>query len=270
LVRPATEADIGFLDDLYRQASRRSLVSCVRDEAMWRYEISGKSARNVNRSDVRVIETPGGEPVGYLLHPPDTWGPMLAATGYEVKPGISWGAVTPAVIRYLEATGKSLPSEDGKQAELEAFGFWLGTDHPVYQVIADRLPRSRKPYAWYIRVPDLPAFFRRITPVLEERLAASPLVGHSGELKISFYRRGLRLLFEAGSLVAIEDWKPAPQGHSGDAGFPGLTFLQLLFGYRSLDELIYAFADCWTDGDDARALLEILFPKQASNVWPVS
>jgi hypothetical protein len=269
-LRQATEADIGFLAKLYQLGAQRSLVSCVRDEALWRYEIAGKSARNVNRSEVRMIETLEGEPTGYLLHPPDTWGPMLAATGYEVKPGVSWAAVTPTVIRYLEATGKSYTSEDGKQSELEAFGFWLGAEHPVYQVIADKLPRVRKPYAWYLRVPDLPAFVRRISPVLEGRLADSPLFGHSGELKVSFYNRGLRMIFDAGRLVEVESWKPAPQGHSGDAGFPGLTFLQLLFGYRSLVELQYAFADCWTGGDEPRALLEILFPKQASDVWPLA
>ena len=32
-----------------------------------------------------------------------------------------------------------------------------------------------------------------------------------------------------------------PVGHSGEAGFPELTFLQLLFGYRSLDELSVVF-----------------------------
>jgi hypothetical protein len=59
-------------------------------------------------------------------------------------------------------------------------------------------------------------------------------------------------------------------GGSGDAGFPDLTFLQLLFGYRSLDDLKYAFADCWTSGTITHALLDSLFPKQSSNVLPVS
>jgi hypothetical protein len=269
-LRPATEADIAFLAELYQIGSRRSLVSCVRDEALWRYEISGKSSGNANRFELRVIETPEGESIGYLLHPPHTWGPMLAAIGYEVKPGVSWAAVTPTVVRYLEATGQAYTLEDGTKKELEAFGFWLGAEHPVYQVIADRLPRVRNPYAWYLRIPDLPAFLRRISPVLEARLGASSLVGHSGEFKLSFYTRGLRVVFEHGRVVEVEHWKPTPQGHSGDAGFPGLTFLQLLFGYRSLEELRYAFPDCWAKGDEARVLLEILFPKQASDVWPVA
>jgi len=39
--------------------------------------------------------------------------------------------------------------------------------------LSTSLPDERKPYAWYIRVPDLPAFIRRIKPVLEKRLALS-------------------------------------------------------------------------------------------------
>jgi hypothetical protein len=211
-----------------------------------------------------------GKPVGYLAHPFNTWGPMMVATAYELLPGVSWAEVTPSVIRYLRSVGEDYVSENGVNEPFEGFGFWLGRYHPVYQTIPDRLPRARKPYAWFLRVPDLPAFLRRIAPILESRLAASPLVGHTGEIKISFYRSGLRLVFEAGKLAEVSDWKPTPQGHSGDAGFPDLTFLQLVFGYRSLEELQYAFADCIINGDQAYTLLSSLFPKQASSVWPLS
>jgi hypothetical protein len=128
----------------------------------------------------------------------------------------------------------------------------------------------RPPYAWYLRVPDLQGFILTIAPLLEARLADSALTGYSGELKLSFYRTGLRLGFVDGRCSLIEPWKPSPQGHSGDALFPGLTFLQLLFGYRSLNELKYAFPDCSTHGDQAPALLEILFPRQASNLWAIT
>jgi len=73
-----------------------------------------------------------------------------------------------------------------------------------------------------------------------------------------------------GRLATIEEWKPEPDRKSGDAGYPGLTFLQLVFGYRSLSELKYAYADCWTKGDQAPVILELLFPKMASSVWGLS
>jgi hypothetical protein len=43
-----------------------------------------------------------------------------------------------------------------------------------------------------------------------------------------------------------------------------------LFGYRSLDELRRAYADCYVNGDVNRALLNALFPRQPSNLWPVA
>jgi hypothetical protein len=93
--------------------------------------------------------------------------------------------------------------------------------------------------------------------------------GHSGELKIGFYRTGVQLAFEAGRLVSAGAWAPAREDEGG-AAFPGLTFLQLLFGYRSLEEIRYAFPDCWTNGDEPRVLLDALFPKQPSSVWHVT
>ena len=269
-LRPATEGDLAFIADLYQQGCWRSLVSCRRDEAIWYYELIGRSKDNVNRSDLCVIETPEGQAVGFLAHPPYTWGAMMAATAYELKPGVSWAAVTPSVIRYLQKIYEVLLPEEGEKEEFGAFGFWLGAEHPVYQVITDKLPRVRDPYAWYLRVTDLSAFLRLIIPVLENRLAASPMSGHNGEVSISFYSSGVRLVFESGQIKHIENWNPTPHGHSGDAAFPGLTFLQLLFGYRSLSELHYAFVDCFTRHDTARALLNSLFPKQPSNVWAVS
>jgi hypothetical protein len=172
------------------------------------------------------------------------------------------------VVRYLWATGEEKAAQDPEQ-EMERFAFWLGAEHPAYQVFRKRLPDRFQPYAWYLRVPDLLGFLRHLAPALDRRLAGSPLVGHSGKVKISFYRSGLLLSFEAGRLVAVDAWQPTPT-EGGDAGFPDLTFLQLLFGYRSMEELDHAFADCWASDDRARPLLEALFPKRPSDVWPVA
>jgi len=269
-IRPAEEADLAFIADLYEESCRRSLVSCVRDEVDWKYELSGKNPANVNRLEWRMIETAGGKVVGYLAHPffNGPKGADLVAWAYEIVQGYSWAEITPTVIRYLATTGESYAKQAGKV--FDSFGFWLGRQHPVYEVLNERAPRLRRPYSWYVRVPDLPGFIRLILPVLEERLSESAYAGHTGELKLTFYRSGLRLDFERGRLVDVKAWKPEPHGHSGDVAFPNLTFLQLLFGYRSLDELAYAFPDCWWEQDDAYGLVKALFPKQASHVWGVT
>lgn len=82
------------------------------------------------------------------------------------------------------------------------------------------------------------------------------------------YAKGFRILLERGKVAVIESWAPS-HADEGSAGFPGLTFLQMLFGYRSFEELRHAFPDCWWDGDPSRVLLNILFPKKSSNVMGV-
>ena len=269
-LRPATLADIPFIHELYASGCKRSLVACEWDEALWQYELEGKGAKNVNRAEVRVIETAEGKPAGFIAHPPFSWGEMMALQRYELRPGFSWLEVTPSVIRYLEVAYEHYLPDHEEKKPFGAFGFWLGEDHPVYHAIPDKLPRVRRPYAWYLRLADVPDFLRLIAPVLEGRLAESPLVGYSGEVKITFYRDGLRLVLDEGHLVSIEAWKPTPVGNVGNAAFPPHTFLQLLFGYRSLESLKSSFPDCWTSGDEVHVLLDTLFPRQPSDVWPIS
>jgi hypothetical protein len=264
-VRKAQEADLDFIADLAEKGARRSLLAARRDKAMWTYELSGASQQNVNRLEFRVITTPEGAAIGFLAHPFFLWGETLALTIYELAPGISWQAVTPSVIRYLWQAGEEYAQAENKPHT--AFRFSLGENHPAYQVAAHHLPRVHRRYAWYLRVPDLPAFLRLIAPVLEQRLAESPLFGHTGEIKIGFYRNGLLLKFQSGRLADIEPWKPEAS-NIGQAAFPGLTFLQILFGYRSLDELLYAFPDCYANLE-VTPLLKALFPPQVSEIWPI-
>ena len=260
-LRPAAEEDVPFLMAVEAHAAARSVVGCVRDAAMWRYELGGRSPEAAEQRQWGVIETPEGERVGFLAHPAGLWNTTISATAYELREGVSWLAVTPAVVRYLWAYG-------GSKGKCLAFSFSLGETHPVYEAFSAGLPRIQPPYAWYVRVPDLPAFLRHIAPVLETRLAQSVAAGHTGTLTLGFYRSGVRLTFERGCLTEVAPWEP--QGNdTGAAAFPNLTFLQLLFGYRALAELRAAFPDCYANAE-ATVLLNALFPKRPSSVWPVS
>ncbi|NLG49179.1 MAG: GNAT family N-acetyltransferase [Chloroflexi bacterium] len=266
-LRPATVADIPLFAEVYDEAARRSLLSCVRDEAIWRYDLTGRSDQSIQARVYRVIETAAGEPVGVLAHFNFMGHNTLGITDYEIKQGVSWAAVTPCILRYLKATGEEYARRDDKP--FTSVGFWLGSEHPVYPLVESRLPRYHSPYAWYIRLADIPGFLRLIAPVLEQRLAASTMVGHTGELTFGFYRSGLKCVFEQGRLAAVEPWNPTPD-EWGAVRFPNMTFLQLLFGYRSVEELQYAFPDCSQGNDEAHTLLNILFPKKASCIRPVA
>lgn len=263
-VRGASKADIPFMRRMLMQMAQRYGTTALKSAAQLVYELEGRTPGNLVASEQRIIETPSGEAVGLLVHRPTLWGTVLSTFVYEVEPGSSWAAITPSVLRYIHATGMEYAVRDSK--EWNTFAFALGSDHPVYSAIPDRLPRTAPPYAWYVRVPDLPAFVRHIAPVLEKRIIGSPVEGHTGEIRLNFYRTGLLLTFEQGKLVQVEPWR-SETTNEGSAAFPDLTFLQLLFGQHSLEELEDAFPDCWVKSGEARPLLNTLFPKQPSNVW---
>lgn len=266
VIRRAQGSDLPFVEQMYAQTRQRSMVACERTPEIFQYELTGRSVRN-NCWVSCIIENQGGEQVGFFMHPGYKYGTILPAARYELRPGVSWLEATPSVVRYLWSKGQEYAKRDG--GEFDGFGFLLGAAHPAYDALGNRLPTIRDPYAWYLRVPDLRGFLEHIKPVLEKRLAESLAANHSGEILISLYRTGLRIAIERGTLTSIESWKPAPK-QEGDAAFPDLTFLQLLFGYRSYAELEYAFADCWCFSEDVRALLNILFPKKLSNVYPIA
>lgn len=165
-------------------------------------------------------------------------------------------------------------------ARCTALSFWLlGTEHPLYGVF--RFQEHDDAYACYARVPDVAAFLRAVAPVLERRLAASPCAGHTGTLTLGFYTSGVRLTLDHGKVGVVEAWRPDLTVRGLEFGrpssdprrplatFPDLTFLQLLFGFRSLHELEAVFPDCLVRTSEARALLNALFPKTPSDIWPV-
>ena len=76
-------------------------------------------------------------------------------------------------------------------------------------------------------------------------------------------------MLDKGKLVTIEPWMPCHEDR-GNAAFPDLSFLQLVFGYRTFEELEQSYADCTYKDDETRVLLNTLFPKKASSVMFVN
>ena len=265
--RLATTADIPFLRATYQHGCQRSLVSAYWDKSLWEYELTGKRKYNINRRDIFVIESLAGEPLGFIGVPPIKWREKSTLTLYELAPGVSWSAVTPSVIRFIWQRGLELAQEQNQEQKI--FGFWLGEDHPAYRVAASHLPTVHKPYTYYLRVPDLAAFMREIKSVIEVRLAESPFIGFTGEVKLNFYRDGLGLPFKEGQLEKIEKLGHGDLEHA-TASFPPLVFIHLLFGHRNMDELHNAFVDCYARDQQSKHLLDVLFPKKPSEVWPIS
>ena len=268
-IRPALEADIPHLQACYALMCARGPLACLRTPADWRHELRDKSPENVNRVEFFVIEDNQGSPIGMLGIPPLLWDGRLSAVIYELTPGHSYLEVTPALIRFLFAHGAGMHGEDGSPFK-DMAGLALGESHPAYSVLRELNAPNYPPYAYYVRVPDLPAFLRHIAPALEGRLAESACAGHSKTLEISFYRGGLRIVLEKGRIQAVEDLQSSPdQWDQVDACFPALTFLQLVFQHRGIEELRRSYPDVWVK-NETRVLLNALFPRQPSDIWPLS
>ena len=266
LVRPAQEADLDFIAEVYRHATQRHTITCVRTPEIFRYELAGQSEDSVNHYPMVIIEDRSGERVGYMLLTNFLGTRGITAHWYELRRGASWLEVTPSVVRYLWRLGQEYARREGKTCA--SFGFIGDTQHPVYQALGEDLPTGRRPYAYFIRVPDLPGFLEHIKPALERRLAESIAAGHTREIKLNFYRHGLRIHIEKGRIASIQSWKPVAKDE-GDIAFPDPTFLQAVFGYRSYDELHQVYAECWCDHQEVHALINILFPKKLSDVFPL-
>ena len=270
-VREAGASDFELLDRLYARHCADSLVSRVRSEDEWRYEMLEAHASSTYRRNIRVVRNTGdGRPVGYFEFA--NWRRALAVREIAALPGASLRVVAIEAARYLKdlIDHRQTAAGEGDASEHDASGrravvFAPGPGHPVLRALEDRLVDSGRPYAWYLRVADLPAFLWRIQPVLERRLAESVIAGHSGRIRLNFFTEQMTLEFERGRLMEIGAFTPQHL-HDGDAAFPGLTFLQLLFGFRSLSELRHAFPDCYAGGETA-LLLDILFPRRHS--YPV-
>ncbi len=263
-LRPAVEADWPTLQTLYEAHNRGSLLSRARDEASWCYELTIPHPTSMYARHFYLVETAVSNPqvVAYVEY--NQWGSSYFVRELGVLPGHSWRAVGLFLMRYFKKLADGLKEKEDKH--LRGVYFGLSQGHPIYEALGRQLEEQRRPYAWYIRVADLPAFLRHIAPVLEKRLAQSVLAGHSGQCRVNLYRQQFALVFDQGKLTSVEPYE-AQKVEDGDIHFPGTTLLQLIFGQASLDELNAVHADCYSQDAEAAVLFNILFPKRPS--WVV-
>lgn len=283
-LREATPGDVPLLRRLWASAPARAGVGLwteIEDE-YWRWAMAGMHPESPERWRVYVItegvgqaeqaeqaERAVGRPVGALILLPGRWGAAMMVNSLMVEAGVPLVRVMPSVLRGVRALAETTRPVD-PETPPAAGAITLQWGGPALRDALGETPYTEDahPYAWYLRVADLPRFLRHVAPTLERRLAESAHAGYTGELTINFYRGGLRLAFAAGKLTAIEDWQ-RPVWGEGNARFPPLVFLQALFGHHSLGELRGMYPDVRAEGE-AAALLEALFPKRPSLLMPLN
>ena len=268
-LRDAVEEDIPLIKSLYDRRRAYSIVSSPLEDRWLRYHIQTWKTLDLDESwHLQMIVDTSGVSKGFLLTPMIRWDQSLAVLALEVLPELNLQEVLPVILRAIHAQGLHVRAQ-ADAGPLTEIHFNLGQSHPVYDALGNALaPRCIPPYAWYVRVANLPGFIQHIVPALERRLANSPLGSYSGDLKLDFYRGGLRMVFEHGRLTIVENWQRSTWKFNENAAFPPLVFLQLLFGYRSLDDLRYAFPDVKAK-DESELVLNVLFPARPSWALPI-
>jgi hypothetical protein len=268
-LRPATIEDHGFIRDVYDQAGRSQLFTALRSPEEWEYEFTGRAKANTRRREWLVLEDTDGERLGYVQYLPCLpllSLPMFRISQVELKAGVGYLNIMPSLLRGLWQKAQTLFANGELPCkELQGLELALERDHPLYRAIPKNLVRDLKPSPWYIRIPDMIAFLRKIRPALELHLVGTVAEGYSGELNLNFFRSGIRLVFERGRISAIESWRPS-EVWQGDARFPDASFLQLVCGWHRFQELPGISAECWAN-HEASVLLDCLFPPFHGKPW---
>jgi len=263
-LRPATSQDLPFLSRVHAHAAQRYLVSFPFSESTWKWYTFDYMERN--RELVRIITQPDGTALGVASF---GYGENeILVTNLELIAGVSWLETLPPILGCLMDSTSAL----------ESFYLALGPSHPAYPFLADVPQRRMLSTMGYIRLVDPASFLRQIAPLLEERIARSSICGYSRVVRIELYYRkeGLVLTFEKGKLVDV--CSQAIEGYQiecdrAEIEMPEGDFYRLLMGQASVDELVghYREVNTWNGEEglaaEFRILLDVLFPKLASNIY---
>src|SRR5256714_13018235 len=189
-LRAATTEDIPLLVELYNRQRSASMVWAIASERFWRYQIAEVKdpATAGKQTCVRMIVDDAGAVQGYLMAAIRRRGSSLNVYALNIAAGVSWQAVVPPLLRAMQAYGMRIPVVGPDGLHMTVIRFWLGSTTHVLEVLGEALaPFYEPPYAWYVRLHDVPAFMRHIAPALESRLANSTAAAYTGELTLDFY-----------------------------------------------------------------------------------
>jgi hypothetical protein len=270
--RQATLDDLPALMRLYDEAAGGLGIHTVRDEGEWRY-LLGPSMETEMVAETWLMERregKEGKEGGEGKEGKEGGEGRGRAIGYFRVPrhGFGEGSIVNEVSR--------LGSEEALAVLCQLKALSVERDRPYIRLdlpAGSTLVRTARHlgahdlghYAWQIRLVDVGRLLRKLAPLLEGRLAASPFAGLTQNVCLNLYRQAFEMRFEGGRLVAVE-----PLGFSDRGGIrlPPLLLAPLLLGYHSYEELAQAHHDVSVRGE-LRYLVDVLFPKVSSFIYTI-
>jgi hypothetical protein len=231
---------------MYEAATRDLNIAAVREAEVWRYQIEHKAATDSGAYALLMVD-PSGQVAGYVRLKKFGHGSGLIvceASQFAFRD-------VPALFQHL----KEIAVERGIDSYIR---FALPPSAVLTQAAKAWGAQFDGYYAWQIHIPDIARLLRRMIPLFERRIAASPLAGLTQTVRINVYRQAYEMIFENGTITAVnamgfQEW-------AGMLCMPPDAFTQLVMGYRTAEELREIFPDLMAWGE-SRHLLSVLFPK---------
>lgn len=270
-LRDAVEEDVPFITGLLNDSAKLSMVSPVFREDEVKYLTFDRTPRSAVCHKTGILCKSNGEdfgqPVGALMYTMVIEIDLGIMLRLEMSEPRYWREGLPSLLKeFAEMADKASKEARDPEREIKSIRQDMQPDHPVYVFDDGALgPAPESQYGWYVRVPDIPGFLNRIKPVLEGRVADSIHAGFSGEINIRIDREGIKISMQDGRIKSIETVPPMSHGDA-NARFPGMSFLPVLFGMRSISETVSAHTDANVGSKMYRHLLETMFPKRSSDL----
>jgi hypothetical protein len=247
-VRPATIADRTVLADLYAASMRLNEIFVDRPLEYWDYLLCDV------RYPLQIVQQRHSGRIVAFFHAvdsPDT------STLQVTEIGLADPQDALGILQLLKKSAKHA-------ANIHVGG---SQTHPLVRMARSLGSSPRAGDQWLLHLHDPRALLIKLAPLLEKRLQDSPRSGLTANLTLNFYREACVLEWVAGRLerVTPAGFVDASMGAQGsDLQIPPDAFVRLLFGYRSLEELL----DAWPDTrirEEIRPLWQALFPRL--NAW---
>ena len=248
--RLATVDDIPALMQLYDEAARDLDISTMRDVDIWRC-ILKHPEKSALISEIWLMLDANEQPFGY---------------GRIAQHGFGNGLIVsetsrlkhPAAIAFL-GHFKKLAAERGKPN----IRLNLPENNSLLKVARAWGAHNPGTYAWQIHPVDVARLLRKLAPVLERRIEASPFAGLTQIVHLNLYRETFELRLEGGKLLNVTN---ISYQDGGEIRIPPNLLAPLLLGYRDRHQLRESDPDFRIWGQSG-LLIDVLFPRMNSFLY---
>ncbi|MHA1902790.1 MAG: hypothetical protein ACXADL_09675 [Candidatus Thorarchaeota archaeon] len=258
-IRSANDGDRKHLVNLYEELKGRLLISGRRSETLWKIQERLRMEFS-NQFESMVLER-NGKIDGYFR--------VLVRGDKENSP---YGVIVQVIessIRSFESVMRTLYF---LREEAIKRGLYLlvvpGTRASnLCKVVLDFGGTMGTGWKHQIRIPNMVSFLNKIRPVIETRIIGTMFEGLSQEVVINAYRQSYNLNFVNGKIDRIEDIGIQDEGKGMEVRTPPHDLVRLVLGEYDISELNKHNIDFIVRGTH-RALIETLFPKRESYIFP--